>query len=243
MPPERGEPVSAMIRSVLVPVDFGEASAHAVTLAGRLASATGAALQLLHAEPPDAPPYFTQEQMDALERERQTTRAQAARYLAQFGREHARHPFSAAVDDRSPVDAILKAASTADLVVMGTHGRQGPSRWWLGSVAERVVRESLVPVLVVKAQAMEPAAPLSRLLVETDPSVPTTAVRDYASALASSLGARIDETAGRPLTEVVATVNPDLVIVPRTSGTLPWSHTHESLVRTCRVPVLFVPNP
>ena len=161
-----------MIRSVLVPVDFGEASARAVALAGRLASATGAALRLLHAEPLDAPPYFTHEQMAALDRDRETTRAQAARYLALFGREHARHPFSTIVDDRSPVDAIMKASADADLVVMGTHGRRGPSRWWLGSVAERVVRESRVPVLVVRANASLADVPLSRLLVETDPSTP-----------------------------------------------------------------------
>jgi nucleotide-binding universal stress UspA family protein len=36
-----------------------------------------------------------------------------------------------------------------DLVVMGTHGRAGVERWIIGSVAERVVRESTVPVLTV----------------------------------------------------------------------------------------------
>jgi nucleotide-binding universal stress UspA family protein len=36
-----------------------------------------------------------------------------------------------------------------DLIVMGTHGRAGVDRWILGSVAERVVRKSTVPVLTV----------------------------------------------------------------------------------------------
>jgi nucleotide-binding universal stress UspA family protein len=39
-----------------------------------------------------------------------------------------------------------------DLVVMTTHGRSGVGRWLLGSVAEKVVRNSPVPVLVVRAQ-------------------------------------------------------------------------------------------
>ncbi len=36
-----------------------------------------------------------------------------------------------------------------DLIMMSTHGRSGPSRWALGSVADRVIRHSLIPVLIV----------------------------------------------------------------------------------------------
>lgn len=39
----------------------------------------------------------------------------------------------------------------ADLIVIGTHGRKGVSRMLLGSVAENVVREATVPVLLVRA--------------------------------------------------------------------------------------------
>ena len=38
-----------------------------------------------------------------------------------------------------------------DLVVMATHGRSGIGRWALGSVADRVIRHSYVPVLLVRA--------------------------------------------------------------------------------------------
>ena len=37
-----------------------------------------------------------------------------------------------------------------DLIVMGTHGRTGVSHWFLGSVAERVVRTAACPVLTVR---------------------------------------------------------------------------------------------
>ena len=40
-----------------------------------------------------------------------------------------------------------------DLVIMSTHGRSGVSRWFLGSVAERVVRHSVAPVLVASPSA------------------------------------------------------------------------------------------
>ena len=39
-----------------------------------------------------------------------------------------------------------------DLIIMATHGRSGPSRWALGSVAEKVTRSSTVPVLIAPPQ-------------------------------------------------------------------------------------------
>jgi nucleotide-binding universal stress UspA family protein len=50
-----------------------------------------------------------------------------------------------------PASEILRAARRTDLIAMGTHGRTGVSRLFLGSVAERVVRESRCPVLTVPA--------------------------------------------------------------------------------------------
>jgi len=49
-------------------------------------------------------------------------------------------------------DAIIEFARNqkADLIAMSTHGRTGPSRWLLGSIADRVVRGAGMPVLMVK---------------------------------------------------------------------------------------------
>jgi len=44
-----------------------------------------------------------------------------------------------------------------DLIVMGTHGRQGLDRYLLGSVTERVVRTSDVPVMTVRQDSEEEA--------------------------------------------------------------------------------------
>jgi nucleotide-binding universal stress UspA family protein len=51
-----------------------------------------------------------------------------------------------------PSSALLDVAkdTTADLIVMGSHGRTGLKRLWLGSVAESVVREATLPVLIVR---------------------------------------------------------------------------------------------
>ena len=43
-----------------------------------------------------------------------------------------------------------------DLIIMSTHGRSGVSRWVLGSVADRIVRSSCVPVLMVRAPGCFP---------------------------------------------------------------------------------------
>lgn len=54
----------------------------------------------------------------------------------------------------SPSEEIVDYAEEAscDLIVMGTHGRGGIDRLLLGSVAERVVRTSSVPVLTVRVE-------------------------------------------------------------------------------------------
>jgi nucleotide-binding universal stress UspA family protein len=53
------------------------------------------------------------------------------------------------------VDSILDYADKTgvELIAMSTHGRTGPARWIIGSVAERVVRAANVPVLLIRAKA------------------------------------------------------------------------------------------
>ena len=57
-----------------------------------------------------------------------------------------------AIEPGVPDDAIIEyaTANDCDLVVMGTHGRTGLERYLLGSVTERTVRRSTVPVLTVR---------------------------------------------------------------------------------------------
>ena len=53
-----------------------------------------------------------------------------------------------------PADIIVDYAAkhNIDLIIMSTHGRSGPSRWAFGSVADRVIRSSTVPVLIAVPQ-------------------------------------------------------------------------------------------
>ena len=58
-----------------------------------------------------------------------------------------------------PAEAIVGYAkqSGCDLIIMASHGRSGVSRWAHGSVADKVLRGSPVPVLMVKAPGCEPS--------------------------------------------------------------------------------------
>jgi nucleotide-binding universal stress UspA family protein/predicted transcriptional regulator len=49
---------------------------------------------------------------------------------------------------------VAADAQAADLIVMATHGRTGTARWWLGSVADEVVRQAEQPVFLVSARAL-----------------------------------------------------------------------------------------
>jgi nucleotide-binding universal stress UspA family protein len=57
-----------------------------------------------------------------------------------------------------PAEAIASYAEDngADIIVMSSHGYSGPSRWAHGSVADKVLRASRVPVLIVRAPGCIP---------------------------------------------------------------------------------------
>jgi nucleotide-binding universal stress UspA family protein len=231
-------------RSIVVAVDFGRASARAVAAGGAIAERCGATLRLLHAEPFDAPVYFTAEQLDALRANEPENRERARAAVTRFGRQHTLYPFIAEVDDRAPVEAILHAAATADLIVMGTHGRRGASRWWLGSVAERVLRESPVPLLIEHADGPGAgAAEFRHVLVQALLPLAGDATARYAETIARRFDGTVEDHRGAaPAT--VADLPGTLVAVacpvPRTTA---WLATAgEPLVRGCSRPVLFVPE-
>jgi nucleotide-binding universal stress UspA family protein len=235
--------MSTRIASIVVPVDFGRASANAVALAGHLAEGCGAAvLRLLHADQFEVPPYFTPEQMGTLDRERAVARAQAHDYLRTFGQTHTARPFTTAVVDGPAVDVILNGTQTADLVVMGTHGRRGISRWWLGSVAERVLRAGATPVIVTHENAAPmPAAPLVLIAASDRPG--DVAPRDYGQALATCLRGRWSVAPFTALPDAAVAGGASLVVTasPWPDGDAIHARAAEQLLRSSRQPVLFVP--
>jgi nucleotide-binding universal stress UspA family protein len=139
-----------MATIVLVAVDFEEASRRAIEVARTLAAPLGAELCLLHVYrlPIYTYPGFEPQSLPALIREISTAAAGALAQLAA-----AVSVTRTLLREGEPAAEILAAAREehALLIAMGTHGRRGLAHALLGSVAERVVRDSDVPVLTVRA--------------------------------------------------------------------------------------------
>jgi nucleotide-binding universal stress UspA family protein len=229
---------------VLVAVDFGQASERALRVGAAFVARHGSAVTALHAETLEVPPYFTHDQLREVERHRAQARREAQRYLEAFVNAWAPGAASSLVDGPA-VEAILAAAEGHDLLVLGTHGRRGPSRWWLGSVAERVVRESHIPVLVVRAEP-EPL-PGERLFARpvavAGPEFSGDALA-YAQGLAASFGGSVAEKPVTSLDDLRCEAGASLMAVTsgRHQGGGWFGDTAERLVRTCVLPMLFVPN-
>jgi nucleotide-binding universal stress UspA family protein len=141
-----------LFKHVLVPTDFGQAAQAALDLALSVASSSEATLTLFHAYVIPMPLYSEAAwaPAEALERESRKALDEA---LAKTRKRYPRTEAILACGDPAQeiVAAVVKGG--ADLIVMGTHGRRGLSRVLLGSVAEKVVRLSPVPVLTVPGAA------------------------------------------------------------------------------------------
>ena len=230
-------------KTVLVAVDFGDASAHALAIGGVVASAFDARLRALHAERFEPPPYFTLEQIAGLEAERRATQAAAIDHLARFAAEASGYRVESIVVDGPAVEAILNGAATADLIIAGTHGRRGPGRWWLGSVAERVVRAATIPVLVTRAAATPPFEVFERIAFVQDGSNAESAAHTCAEHLATIGGGRLIE--GGPVSQCEAGVMQRAsLVVMATRSDRPSSGITDSVAKVlgaCQRPVLFIP--
>lgn len=239
-PPER----------ILVPVDFGEASANALRTAIAVARAARASITVMHAETIEAPPYFTHEQVAALEHQRQAARSGAERYLAKWVRDRVApiadlSNITFRIVDGSAAAEILKGAERADLIVMGTHGHRGPTRWWMGSVAEHVVRDSMTPVIVVREAAhdSDPAEIFARLLVIGPFAAPEGFARRYAHALGSIFATTAVDGTDRCTIESVNEVSASMLVIPTHAGERHWlGEQAEKILRRCTLPILFVPE-
>ena len=142
-----------MYERLLVPTDGSPESMEAVDEAVALAAAVDADLAALFVV--DTRDYSTLPEgkwvsiADELEREGERALEAVERRAADAG-----VATSTAVVRGVPHEAILSHADDvgADLVVMSTHGRTGIDRFLLGSVTEKVIRSTALPVLVIRAR-------------------------------------------------------------------------------------------
>lgn len=137
------------VRRVVVPLDGSELAETALPWAEQMAHFHRARIALFHAYPP----------------------AWDAGYATAFDQEHrrfVRHVSMLCRELRAkglrtsvlmmmaePAEGILETVEAGDLIVMTTRGRRGFNRWLFGSVAEKVIHDSPVPVLVYKGRPAE----------------------------------------------------------------------------------------
>jgi nucleotide-binding universal stress UspA family protein len=232
-------PVEKVSR-VLVGVDFDDASASALKMAGVLSSTWDADITVFHASTPDAPAYFTADQIETLEAEREQSRAATADQLRVFAEQHVGRAVHVVVEEGPPGDALVRIAADFDLIVVGTHRRHGARRWWLGSVAETVVRRSPRPVLVVPAGAGLPEArrPITILAAGGGVALGDVWVDLLQSTFASNVVRSPDISQCAP----DRLQNTDLIVVsmPADSGTHVGAIVQ--VLKECVHPVLFVPS-
>jgi nucleotide-binding universal stress UspA family protein len=115
------------------------------------------------------------------------------------------------VGEGVPAEIILDAAADegATMIAMTTHGRTGIARWTMGSVAEKVVRASTIPVLLVRSFRRSPNGgmdppqaqelPFRRILVPVDGSAPSMASVGPATAFGKLTGAEMMVLHVRPI--------------------------------------------
>jgi nucleotide-binding universal stress UspA family protein len=187
------------VKRILCPVDFSEFSRAALHRAVTMARADGAALTVLHVNPPAASTVavpFGLEGPSAVQPAR-TNPTETLEHLNAFvGQQAADVCPQLQVTDAPAVHREILAQADrvrADLIVIGTHGRSGFDRLLLGSVSERVLRSARVPVLTVPAaaDAVQAPVPFSRILCAVDFSESSRLVLAHATALARSGGGRV----------------------------------------------------
>ena len=143
------------IRRILYGSDFSKASGKALTCAISMAKANRARLTIVHAYAsivPMVPEQFiastTWERVDT------ETRRWAERQVAGLADKAKKHGVraSAVMLIGDPAQQIVRKAraTRADLIVVGTHGRRGLSKFFIGSVAERVIATAPCPVMTVR---------------------------------------------------------------------------------------------
>jgi nucleotide-binding universal stress UspA family protein len=185
----------ARIQSILCPVDFFPASLQAAAYAIELARKCNARLDFLHVVLPvlyndEDYPLNVSEIIGSMERE-------SAREMKKLETKAggAGVKVTTAIRSGDVQNELLSAIrnSKTDVLVMGTHGRRGVEKWYLGSVTERMMRRSPIPVLAVHAWKRPGNAvkTLRRILVTTDLSEGTADALNYALLLARASQARV----------------------------------------------------
>lgn len=137
-----------MIQKVLVPLDGSRLSEQVLGPVVKLLKKNGGQVILFHAVTPSE--YFSVTASQYVEQERRRSAAYLQEMAERIGREGIGVQERVATGEASREIVAEARRSRADLIAMSSHGRSGIREWAFGSVAERVLRTTNVPVLVIR---------------------------------------------------------------------------------------------
>lgn len=156
-------------KKIVFPTDFSHCSDAALTYATVFARALDGTLLIVHAEEPavaygGGEMYYGLLEPDHTELQRMLAEIKPADASVPF-----EHRLLSGVGD--PATQIVQFAEkeAADLIVLGTHGRTGLKRVFMGSIAEAIIRRAPCPVLVMK-QHDDPRGVQSREFKKVTPA-------------------------------------------------------------------------
>jgi nucleotide-binding universal stress UspA family protein len=218
--------------NMLVPLDGAQLAEQAVSVAASLARRSGAVLRLASVEQPLPALVLSPEAPGAAIEAEQDVRAEVADYLestAQAIRDVQGGTIQTSVL-QGPVNRALEGYAESekiDLIVMTTRGRGGLSRWFIGSVADQLLRHTRVPVLLLHPRELPQPTEFRRILIALDGEMEDE-VLDPAIALGS-----LHPAAQYSLTRVVEPPIP--ILTPLASyPSRPGPHYTERLVSEAR---------
>jgi nucleotide-binding universal stress UspA family protein len=187
-----------MYRKALVPLDGSELAEVVFVYAKELAGRLGLDLVLLHVYSPEEAEFVPMRRA-YVERAAEMIRRQSEEAREKAGIK----PGGKVIKVRGelavgyPADEILRYANenAIDLILMATHGRSGLKRWTMGSVADKVLRASRVPVWLVRAGVPQEIVydkwPTRTILVLLDGSELAETVIPHVEAVAKQRGAEL----------------------------------------------------
>ena len=168
---------------ILAAVDFSQPARAAFERALALSRLHGAELTIVHAVPADQPFRWRARERVAL----------VAELRKAAGAAGVRLTVSVQHGDPAALVVLHAQAREADLVVLGTHRRRGIGRLREGSVAERVMLQAAVPLLIVPAaeDAAASSRPFDRILVAVGFDAAAQRAIDHAVAVAGEKGSQV----------------------------------------------------
>jgi nucleotide-binding universal stress UspA family protein len=180
-----------MYDDILLPFDGSDGAAAVLHHAAEFAHWADATIHVVYVADTarDSVTVVEGDTVDALVRKGEDVVEEAAKTLDTLGVSH-----ETDVVQGNPAPTIVEYAERfdQDLIVMPTHGREGISRYLVGSVAEKVVRLSSRPVLTVRMRPDESLTfPYENVLIPTDGSDAATHAAGHALSLAASLDATV----------------------------------------------------